>query len=490
LQAEQVVAVELWGVDRRRLLAVGDTGQWSTPAAAEFVDELAAADSGAAGRFHVVRDTIVYPVGAPIRAGGKTRGYVVQWRRIASSPQSREQVSRLIGSEGHLLVGNAANDVWTDLSRPVAAPPVDVARATGILRYERPGVGVVLAAVRPAPRTPWLILVEFPRDAALRSAQVLLRQLALVGGLILIAGLLAAWATSRSLTRPLERLTHAAEAVAAGAYTRPVSAGMRDDELGRLAHAFDVMVSHVRESHQRLEERVQARTAELQERNDELEAFAYSISHDLRSPLRAMEGFSHALLEDYGDRLDETGRRHAERVVAAARTMDRLIDDLLAYGRLARSDLPLGPLDPGRPVRSALEQVDADVRSRGARVVVDDPLPGVVGHGATLAQVFANLLANGIKFVPRERAPEVRIRAEQLDGRVRLWVEDNGIGIAPEHHERIFRVFERLHPVSVYPGTGIGLALVRKGIERMGGSVGVESELGRGSRFWIELPAA
>src|ERR1041385_8207587 len=159
-------------------------------------------------------------------------------------------------------------------------------------------------------------------------------------------------------------------------------------------------------------------------------------------------------------------------------------------GRLARPALPLGPLEPGRPVRSALEQVDADVRSRGARVVVDDPLPGVVGHGATLAQVFANLLANGIKFVPRERAPEVRIRAEQLDGRVRLWVEDNGIGIAPEHHERIFRVFERLHPVSVYPGTGIGLALVRKGIERMGGSVGVESELGRGSRFWIELPAA
>jgi len=103
--------------------------------------------------------------------------------------------------------------------------------------------------------------------------------------------------------------------------------------------------------------------------------------------------------------------------------------------------------------------------------------------------VLVNLLANGIKFVPSDRAPEVRVRADARDGRVRLWVEDNGIGIAPEHHERIFRVFERLHPATNYPGTGIGLAIVRKAMERMGGRVGVESELGRGSRFWIELPA-
>ncbi|HZI22074.1 MAG TPA: ATP-binding protein, partial [Gemmatimonadales bacterium] len=264
------------------------------------------------------------------------------------------------------------------------------------------------------------------------------------------------------------------------------------DELGRLADAFHVMVTHVRESQQRLEERVRARTRELEERNQELETFAYSISHDLRSPLRAMEGFTHALLEDYGSKLDETGRQHAERVAAAARTMDRLIDDLLAYSQLTRSELDLAPIDLRRVLHGSMQQVEGEVRSRNARVTIADSLPTVVGHGPTLAQVLANLLANGIKFVPAGRTPEVRVRAESRNGggRVRLWVEDNGIGIAPEHHERIFRVFERLHRSSDYPGTGIGLAIVRKAMERMGGTSGLESQLGQGSRFWIELPRA
>ncbi|TLY49409.1 MAG: HAMP domain-containing protein, partial [Gemmatimonadetes bacterium] len=312
------------------------------------------------------------------------------------------------------------------------------------------------------------------------------------GAILLVVGLVTAWGASLTLTRPLTRLTHVTEAVAAGDYGPPIAERPRGDELGRLAGAFDVMVTHVREAQERLEERVRARTRELEERNQELETFAYSISHDLRSPLRAMEGFSHALLEDYSGQLDETGRQHVERVATAARTMDRLIDDLLAYSRLTRSELDLAPIDLGRVLKGSLQQLDAEVRSRNARVDVADSLPAVVAHGPTLTQVLANLLANGIKFVPPGRTPEVRVRAERRDGggRVRLWVEDNGIGIAPEHHERIFRVFERLHRAADYPGTGIGLAIVRKAMERMGGSVGVESELGRGSRFWIELPPA
>src|SRR3989441_379104 len=490
IQAQQVVAVELWTADGRRLLAGGDGARWtSTGAAAPFLRELARGDSGAVGPFRAVGDAIVYPVGAPVLTGATGRGYLLQWRVITLSRQAREQVSRLIGSDGHLFVGNAANDVWTDLSRLVEAPRVDVVHADSVLRYERPGTGVVLAAARGAPRTPWLVLVEVPRDVAIAPARLFLRQMALIGGVILVLGLAAAWATSLTLTRPLARLTQAAETVAAGDYAQPVAAQARSDELGRLAAAFDIMVAHVRDARQRLEERVRARTRELEDRNAELEAFAYSISHDLRSPLRAMEGFSQALIEDYGDRLDETGRHHAERVVMAARRMDQLIDDLLAYSQVTRADLPRAPMDLQRLMRAALDQLDGEVRTRQARVVVEGGLPAVVAHGATLTQVLVNLLANGIKFVPSDRAPEVRVRAEARDGRVRLWVEDNGIGIAPEHHERIFRVFERLHPATNYPGTGIGLAIVRKAMERMGGRAGVESEPGRGSRFWIELPA-
>ncbi len=257
-----------------------------------------------------------------------------------------------------------------------------------------------------------------------------------------------------------------------------------------IATAFTAMAHRVRDAHVRLEDQVRERTAELEERNDELEAFGYSISHDLRAPLRAMQGFSQALLEDCGDRLDAMGREYAERIVAGARRMDELIRDLLAYSRVSRAELKLVrvPLTP--VAHSALAELSGALRARSASVHVDEPLPAVMGHPATLSQVLTNLLGNGLKFVPPERTPELRVHAERHNGLVRVWVEDNGIGIAPEHQARIFRVFERLHSNDDYPGTGIGLAIVRKAVERMGGQVGVESSLGHGSRFWVELQPA
>ncbi len=227
---------------------------------------------------------------------------------------------------------------------------------------------------------------------------------------------------------------------------------------------------------------------QLADANHELETFSYSVSHDLRAPLRAMQGFAQALLEDYGGRLDSTGQHYAGRIVSAAERMDLLIQDLLAYSRLGRLALDLAPVELDAVVRDALALQDAELKERRARVNVDTPLPRVRAHAATLRQVVANLVSNAAKFVATGTEPRVRVRAEEHDDRVRLWVEDNGIGVAPEHHERVFRVFERLHGIESYPGTGIGLAIVRKGMERMGGRSGVESEPGRGSRFWIEFP--
>jgi signal transduction histidine kinase len=253
----------------------------------------------------------------------------------------------------------------------------------------------------------------------------------------------------------------------------------------RQAQLHDQVRRHAEE----LEERVRSRTVELQEINAELEAFAHTVSHDLRAPLRAMQGFAVALLEDLGDRLGEKGTEYAGRIRGAAERMDRLILDLLAYSRFSRMELKLQEVNLGELVATAVDQLEVEIRETGARVRVDGALPEVLGQREILLQVVLNLLSNALKFVSEGTVPQVRVWAEPRPGAVRLWVEDSGIGIAPSHYERIFHVFERLHGVEEYPGTGVGLAIVRKAVSRLGGSSGLESEVGRGSRFWIELPA-
>ncbi len=244
----------------------------------------------------------------------------------------------------------------------------------------------------------------------------------------------------------------------------------------------------VRQHAHELEQRVEERTRALQDANTALEAFGYSVSHDLRTPLRNMQSLAQALEEDYRDRLDEAGRDFCHRIILASRKMDTLINDLLTYSRLTRAELPLGRVDLDGVVAEVQANLAEPIRETQARVTVEGPLPSVYGHRTTVVQMVANLVANALKFVAPGVPPEVRIRAEDRGEFVRLQVEDNGLGIAPEHRDRIFKVFERLHGEESYPGTGIGLAIVRKGAERLGGRAGVASEPGRGSRFWIDLP--
>lgn len=266
-----------------------------------------------------------------------------------------------------------------------------------------------------------------------------------------------------------------------------------------------------------LEQRVAERTAALQDANESLEVFVYSISHDLRAPLRGIQGFAKALLEDYADRLDAEGQKYAHYLANSAQEMSNLIQDLLDYSRLSRADITLQIVNLDALVTRVLIQLNAEIQEKHAQVLVEQPLPEAIAYWATLVQVIANLVTNAIKFVPSGIQPQVRIWAEEREegceeaehsrrtdreqqdfpskiqhptSKIRLWIEDNGIGIDPKHQERIFQVFERLHGAEVYPGTGIGLAIARKGVERMGGRVGVESQLGQGSRFWLELQQA
>ena len=240
---------------------------------------------------------------------------------------------------------------------------------------------------------------------------------------------------------------------------------------------------------QDLEKRVQERTSQLTETNEQLEAFVYSIAHDLRAPLRAMQGYSSLLRTEYASQLDASAQLYADRIIRSAESMDRLVIDLLAYGRVARAELQLAPVELEKAWSIALNQCQQEILSQEAKVETLGPLPRVQAHETTLGQVLLNLLNNAIKFVPPGRKPHVRLSAQQIKNQVRVTVEDNGIGIEPNHQQRVFRVFERLNGTD-YPGTGIGLSIVRKGVERMGGKVGLESTPGQGSRFWIELPSA
>lgn len=238
-----------------------------------------------------------------------------------------------------------------------------------------------------------------------------------------------------------------------------------------------------------LETVVSRRTAELRLSNSQLETFVYSIAHDLRTPLRAMQGFAQLLVEDHTAKLDQQGRDYANYINTAAQTMDHLLVDLLAFSQVNQQEIALVPVALGSVVQSALAGCAEQIRASGARVENLAPWPAVLAHASTLQQVLVNLIGNAVKFSAGP-APLVRLGSEPRPGGVvRVWVEDNGIGIPAEFQERIFQVFKRLHPTA-YPGTGIGLAIVQKGVERLGGRVGVVSAPGAGSRFWFELAAA
>lgn len=226
---------------------------------------------------------------------------------------------------------------------------------------------------------------------------------------------------------------------------------------------------------------------QLELRNEEYKRFAYVVSHDLRAPLRAMQGFADALLEDYGEVLDETGREYAERVVKASLRMDELINDLLVYSRITSTDIELGTISSQGCLDKVLESLEEMLTERKTTIELTSSLPSVIGHSSTLVQILANLITNSLKFVQSEVTPKIKIGAEGSGIYHRIWVEDNGIGIDPAQHEKIFAVFERLHGTDEYPGTGIGLAIVKKGVERQEGKCGVESAPGRGSKFWIDL---
>lgn len=358
--------------------------------------------------------------------------------------------------------------------------------------FEFDGHGSVACAVMPLKQHRWLYAVCTPEAdifATLNSQTARTSLVALLAGL---AAALVAAGMARLSTRSLRRVAETATAIRAGDLSRRTGLD-QGDEIGQLARTFDEMAGvlaakdeELRDYAGQLEQRVAERTAELQRSNAELENYAYIAAHDLQEPMRQVASFVGLIAARYKGQLDAEADEFIEFAVEGARHMRQLLNDLLEYSHIGA--LPFHPtlVTCDEMLADLLSVTQAEITEQGA-VVTHEPLPTLMAERNTLVLVFAHLINNAVKF-RRAAPPHVHITARRIGDLWTFAVQDNGIGIEPQYIGRLFVIFRRLHSRAHYPGTGIGLALCKRIVERHGGRIWVESEPGTGSTFYFTLP--
>jgi signal transduction histidine kinase len=336
--------------------------------------------------------------------------------------------------------------------------------------------------------------------ADLASLYDRLQSYALIVAIVLVGGALAALLISRLAQRaiavPLSEIAALARRVSDDKdYSVRASVAGNTSELIALQDSFNEMLSQIhlqdrslQDARAELENRVRQRTAELDESNKELEAFSYSVSHDLRAPLRHVTGFANLLSRHAGESLDVQGRRYLTTITDSAARMATLIDDLLAFSRMGRAGLTKRRVDLGALVREARDEVAAD--ANGRRIVwTVDSLPIVDGDPALLRPMLVNLLSNAVKYSSTREEARIDVgMATGTDFEVVVYVRDNGVGFDMTYAHKLFGVFQRLHRAEDFSGTGIGLANVRRIVQRHGGRTWAEGEVDRGATFYFSLP--
>jgi signal transduction histidine kinase len=316
----------------------------------------------------------------------------------------------------------------------------------------------------------------------LRYCLILL--VALVGSLLIAVPI--SLRLNSGVSTPIREIADAASRVTAGDLNVEIRPTERRDEIGLLIGAFGLMVASVREVTGELERRVSQRTAELEAANKELEAFSYSVSHDLRAPLRAIDGFSLIMEEDYAGRLDAEGNRLLAVIRASSRKMGMLIDDLLAFSRLGRQAVHLGALDMAALIADVWTEIAVTQEKKVGFHVA--PLPMAQADRTLIRQVWVNLLSNAAKYGGASAAPSIEVTGEEDDHEVVYRVSDNGAGFDMKYYDKLFGVFQRLHTAEEFPGTGVGLAIVQRIVVRHGGRVWAEGKVGEGATFFFSLP--
>ncbi len=360
--------------------------------------------------------------------------------------------------------------------------------------------GKVIAAWRYMPSLDWGIVAKIDEKEAFAGVTNLRNlAIALIVIVVILSGI-AAFSITQSVARPIKILAEGAEVVGKGDLNHKINIKAKD-ELGQLSTAFNNMTENLKKSEAELrrhrdslEVLVKERTSDLEasnrdlaRSNESLEQFAYVASHDLQEPLRVMSNYSQLIEKRYKDRLDQDANDFIDFIVDAASRMQRLITDLLAYSRVGRKDLVLTEVDFNEVVRKVIYGMSSTIESGGGAVTYDK-LPVLTAHETSIMQVFQNLISNALKF-RGDKVPKIHISAKKDDGKWLFSVADNGLGIDPQYHERIFQIFQRLHSRQEYSGTGIGLSICKKIVSNYGGRIWVESEAGKGSTFYFTIPA-
>lgn len=440
------------------------------------------------GKIFVQNDAVYFPIISPVKDGGKTIGYIVSWKSLLAGPKAVAQFSQLVGVNSTFYIGNTDGSLWTDLIKPLSHVPFRIKKMGELIEYKDPVDGKMMAMANSIPYTNWLLIVSFSEKSVLTGVKGFANWIIVAGLVLIVIGIFTAWMLSRNITKPLNLLTEATTAISRGNYSSYVIGEMYGSyEFRKLAAAFNIMASEIHLMRNTLENKVKERTTQLENVNKELEAFSYSVSHDLRTPLRAINGYSAMLSEDYETKLDGDGKRMIKNIMTNATMMGQLIDDLLSFSKLGKKELKLSQVD----MRLLAEQVADELLHHeppGKYKMIIEALPSASADQGMMKQVLLNLTGNAIKYSAKKARPEIEIGFRDEPESTVYFVKDNGAGFNMAYADKLFGVFQRLHSLDDFEGSGVGLALTKRIILKHKGEIWADAKEDEGATFYFRLP--